>query len=291
MLRFLVKAAVVCGLLVVAGPASAATSTTTSVSTNWSGYVVAGAAPFTSVSATWTQPSVTCTPGRSSSSAFWVGLGGRSRGSNALEQMGTDADCDANGNANYSTWYEVLPAASVPLSVAVAPGDTITASVTVTGTTVDFALQNVTQGTSATKQVTAAAVDTSSAEWIAEAPSLCNRGLSSCRTQPLANFGSVAFSAASATAGGHTGTISDSAWSAEQISLRSGGSEFSRWRGAAAVAGTGAVPGDLSADGSSFTVAVDATAPTPSASPAPATTPVSPRLPRRPGWGRRFRWR
>ena len=49
--------------------------------------------------------------------------------------------------------------------------------------------------------------DISSAEWIAEAPSTCSQGLSSCTPLPLADFGTVQFTSASATTtDGHTGT-------------------------------------------------------------------------------------
>ena len=42
-----------------------------STSTNWSGYAVTGS-KFTSVSASWTQPKVTCSG--TAYSSFWVGL-------------------------------------------------------------------------------------------------------------------------------------------------------------------------------------------------------------------------
>ena len=76
----------------------------TSVSSNWSGYAVAGSAPdvsttFTSVSGQWVQPTASCTSSRSTYSAFWVGLGGFSESSQALEQIGTSADCTASGKA------------------------------------------------------------------------------------------------------------------------------------------------------------------------------------------------
>src|SRR5579884_3050474 len=60
-----------------------------SVSINWAGYVANGAS-FSDVRATWTQPAVRCLDpsGRriSSSSGFWIGLGGASFSSAGLEQ-------------------------------------------------------------------------------------------------------------------------------------------------------------------------------------------------------------
>src|SRR5207247_10400832 len=74
-----------------------------------------------------------------------------------------------------------------------------------------------------------------------------------CRTLPLANFGTLAFSASSArTVDGHTGTITDPAWSATAIQLQTGSGSFRRF---AAVSGAGASPSAVSADGSAFSVA------------------------------------
>jgi hypothetical protein len=45
----------------------------------------------------WVQPKVTCTAGQPSYSAFWVGLGGFSTDAQALEQIGTESNCDSRG--------------------------------------------------------------------------------------------------------------------------------------------------------------------------------------------------
>src|SRR5437868_1776579 len=63
------------------------------VSSNWAGYVVNGSdatvsTSFSSVSARWVAPKATCARGRATYSAFWVGLGGSSESSDALEQIG-----------------------------------------------------------------------------------------------------------------------------------------------------------------------------------------------------------
>ncbi len=65
--------------------------------------------------------------------------------------------------------------------------------------------------------------DTSSAEWIAEAPSQCD-GSGNCTPLPLSDFGTVDFTNATATANGHTGTISDSNWTAQPVALGANGS-------------------------------------------------------------------
>jgi hypothetical protein len=55
---------------------------------------------------------------------------------------------------------------------------------------------------------------------VAEAPSLC---FAQCRVAPLANFGTVNFSGSYTTGNGHTGSISDPAWSNDQIVMVTNG--------------------------------------------------------------------
>src|SRR3954451_2790503 len=86
----------------------AAAATSTETSSNWAGYVTTGGS-FSNVTATWVQPTVTCTPGVVSYSSFWVGLGGYGDGSQALEQIGTDADCTGSGRPVHSAWWEIVP--------------------------------------------------------------------------------------------------------------------------------------------------------------------------------------
>jgi hypothetical protein len=234
----------------------------TETSSNWSGYVVTAAKSFTTVSATSVVPRATCTAGQAASAAAWVGLGGDAEGSESLEQIGSELDCAASGTAAYSLWYELVPAASVPIRLAVAPGDHVAASVRVAGTRVTLRIANLTRGTRFAKTLTMAAPDTSSAEWIVEAPSACDaRGF--CRTVSLASFGKVAFANATATAGGHAGTISDAAWTATAVDLVSGGGQSFGPPGfggpgfddASSTSSAGAVPGALTANGAAFTVA------------------------------------
>ncbi len=192
-------------------------------SSNWAGYAVtplsgSAVASFTNVFGTWVQPAVNCSAGTPSYSAFWVGLGGSTQNSTSLEQIGTSADCAASGTPVYSAWYEILPAAPVSLKLLVRPGDTISAAVTISGKTVAMRLRNLTRHTVVNKKLKMAAPDTTSAEWIAEAPSSCDRS-GRCTTLPLANFGSVNFLKAAATASGHSGLIIDPAWTANAISL------------------------------------------------------------------------
>jgi hypothetical protein len=164
---------------------------TTDESTNWSGYALNGSdGQFTSVTASWTQPSVTCSSGRRSSetfSSFWVGLDGFS--SDSVEQTGTEADCDGR-TPDYFGWYEMFPADPVNFSNTVEPGDSFSASVTFSGTeTFTLVLTDHTQGWTQTITQNQTGLDRSSAEVITEAPSSDDGVL------PLADFGTVKFSA------------------------------------------------------------------------------------------------
>lgn len=265
MRKSLVVAGIAAAAAFMAGSAHAATAAPVDpqVSSNWSGYAVVStdqvAAPlsFTDVTGTWIQPRSSCTAGRTSSSAFWVGLGGYDTESQSLEQLGTGADCDgASATATNYAWWELVPASAVRIKLKIFPGDTITAAVLVSGQTITFSLRDVTRKTRFSKVLTTAqALDTGSAEWIAEAPSECE-SFGRCRVVPLTNFGTVTFTKAAAIANGHPGTILDPTWSASPIELISGGelSGFFQDLFGGDESGTGAVPGDVTADGRGFSV-------------------------------------
>jgi Peptidase A4 family len=249
-----------------AGASAQSISAQQQESQNWSGYVVQSSAgkSFSSVSGSWVEPSVA----QSSSdgySAFWVGIGGASNQSQALEQVGTSAQV-VNGQTTYNAWYELVPSAQVPLNMTIHPGDHISAKVNVNGTSVTISITDHTTGQSVNKTLQMNNPDTSSAEWIAEAPA-AELSDGSMQILPLADFGKVTFTQASATAGGHTGSISDPAWTPEQVDLTSaGGQQFIGGGPAFSAAGlgdgsqstAGATPGAVSNDGSSFTVTYNA---------------------------------
>jgi hypothetical protein len=238
--------------LAAAAPATADVSAPR-VSANWSGYAVAAAGvSFRDVTGSWVQPRATCTPGRASASAFWVGIGGLDRAAAALPQLGTEADCDARGRATYRAWWQVAPAARVAVALRVAPGDRIVAAVLVDGRRVTLTLKNATHGTRFSRTVTAArAPDVGSAEWIVEAPSTA---------APLADFGTVAFSRATAIGNGHAGPIDDPAWSATAIALDSRSAVgLGRYTPVARHELFGGLPSGLTDDGGGFAVAVQTT--------------------------------
>jgi hypothetical protein len=261
----------------VAGVGKAATA----VSSNWSGYAVTGAT-YSSVTGTWTEPAADCstTTRGSTASAFWVGLGGDSSGSDALEQAGTEADCTTTGAAHYTAWYELVPAASVRIPLVVSAGDRVSATVNVRGTTVTVEVGDLTTGRRIARTLKMASPDLRSAEWIAEAPA----AVTSAGTEvlPLTDFGSVAFSDAHATTtSGATGTISDSAWTATRIELeaRSGGPDGSGDPGrqfAAQISAAEAVPTTLGSSGSSFKVTWKTAAAAPTERDIPGATSFPP---------------
>ncbi len=242
--------AALAALIVLAAPTGAGASTWATTSSNWAGYATSSpGTTFRHVSGTWVAPAAHCGSGGRRYSAVWLGLGGLHTTSRALEQVGTEADC-AGGKGYYSAWYEIVPAAPIRLSLTVRPGDTMSASVGVSGRSVKLFLADRSRGTSFTKQLDVAQVDVSSAEWIVEAPSAC--GARGCRALPLANFGTTSFAAVKATsATGHTGSISDPAWSAVAITLstRARGLRFTTDQSS----GT-AAPADLSPAGDAFAV-------------------------------------
>src|SRR5207248_5284441 len=88
----------------------------TETSTNWAGYAVTHRKPFGSITGKWVQPVATCSDLTSTFSAFWVGLGGFSQSSFAVEQTGTLANCSA-GTPYYTAWYELYPKPPVMLKL------------------------------------------------------------------------------------------------------------------------------------------------------------------------------
>ncbi len=175
-----------------------------SQSTNWSGYAITGAAgSITSVSGSWIVPAVTGTS--TAYAAFWTGIDGAN--SNTVEQTGT-MSAIVNGQPTYYAWYEFYPAGMVEITTGsqytVNPGDTISATVTYTGSstitighgrhattttqsTFEISISDTPAGWTYTTTGTVNNAALSSAEWIAEAPS------SQAGILPLANFGTVQF--------------------------------------------------------------------------------------------------
>jgi Peptidase A4 family len=201
-------------------------------SLNWSGYASINST-FSDVRGTWIQPTATCN-GKSTYSSFWVGLDGYN--SSTVEQLGTEADC-SHGKPVYYAWWEMFPNASHTISFfTVTPGVSYTAEVRSDGGD-DFTL-TLSGGVNTPFTLTTvlgAEPSLSSAEWIAEAPSMCAK---SCRELPLTDFGTVNFSGAAANGG----AINNSAWSFDPLTMATSGGTVK------------AAPSSLNPTGSGFSV-------------------------------------
>lgn len=251
LVRVWLLSAVAAAVVLLCAPAALADSIDSS---NWSGYAVhRQGVSYHKVVGRWVEPGATCVPGRQSFSSFWVGLGGYSQSSSALEQVGTEVDCTRSGLLSSSAWYELVPAPSIPFDLNVSPGDQLSATVTVDGHRVVVALSDLTRHTGFSKVLNAGPVDISSAEWIAEAPSDCVTP-TACQTLPLADFGSAPFGSAFAqSTDGHAGAITDPRWRWTNIRLVPEGRRFVINNGSGSAIGA-ATASPLRSDGTAFTV-------------------------------------
>jgi hypothetical protein len=182
--------------------ASAAANQTTEIgsgantSRNWSGYAATGGT-FTGVSGSWTVPSVVAASENAAADAIWVGVGGIS--SNDLIQIGTQAIAQ-NGIVSYEAWYELLPATSIPISITVHAGDSMTASLVQNQSNEwQISIRDNTNGQSFATTISYGS-SLSSAEWIEEMPSDQTGYI------PLDNFSVVSFTNVSAIENGNSVT-------------------------------------------------------------------------------------
>jgi hypothetical protein len=161
-------------------------------STNWAGYADT-AGTYKSISASWTQPTGTCSSSGDQYAAFWVGIDGYSSAS--VEQTGTQIDCIGK-TAEYSAWYEMYPGPAEDYSNTLKPGDALTATVTwLGGDKFSLYIDDSTEGWSHTTDATLSSTPArTSAEVIVEAPCCSNSG----GILPLADFHSVTFTGATA---------------------------------------------------------------------------------------------
>ena len=173
------------------------------VSLDWAGYSATGT-PINTVSGSWTQPAANCSSGKATQSAFWVGIDGFAPTDTTVQQVGTDADCSKGSKkvpskASYYAWFEMYPGPLVVLNTAsfpVAPTDVLTASVTQVGAAYQLAIIDVGHWTFSTTQAVSTTPLNASGEWIVEAPTTCKG--TKCKPVLLTDFGSVAFTGATA---------------------------------------------------------------------------------------------
>jgi hypothetical protein len=155
----------------------------TNKSSNWFGYnqgaLEQGGKLFNSITGTWTVPTATQhVKGKAESSSDWIGIGGGCIDAgctvtdSTLIQTGTEQDVASNGKASYSAWWEVIPAPSITISMKVAPGDHMQASI---AEAVPFSnvwtitLKDVTRNETFTQTVPYSSTH-ATAEWIEETP-------------------------------------------------------------------------------------------------------------------------
>jgi hypothetical protein len=179
----------------VPGPLGVRAESTTAawVARNWSGYAI-NTSVYTSVSGTWTVPTVSAPPHPTNSaqySATWVGIDGFNLRDHNLIQAGTEQDWNY-GTPSYQAWWEILPMGETVIpGITVRPGDAMTVSIVKGVPDWTITVSDATTGqTFTTKQTFRGKGE--SAEWIQEAPTVGGR------VAPLANFGTVDFSDATA---------------------------------------------------------------------------------------------
>jgi hypothetical protein len=171
-------------------------------STNWSGYADdnTGGNTYSAVSATWTEPTASCTS-TTSLAAFWVGIDGYS--SDSVEQDGTLIECYGR-TAYYYTWWEMYPTNDIQVvGETLRPGDSISASVVRSGSSYTLKVTDSSRsGDNVSEVESCSSCANSSAEWVAEAPS------GSGGVEPLSNFGTWTSSNSDVTANSGSGVIS-----------------------------------------------------------------------------------
>jgi hypothetical protein len=155
--------------------------------------------------------------------------------STTVEQDGTLIEC-YKGVAYYYSWWEMYPTNDIQtVGSTVAPGDSISASVTRSGTSYTLKLTDSTHtANSFSTTQTCSSCANSSAEWIAEAPS------SSTGIEPLTHFSNWGESSATVTKGTTKGVISS--FTDDEITMVDSGGLVK------------AQPGALNASGNGFTV-------------------------------------
>ncbi|KAG9313784.1 peptidase A4 family-domain-containing protein [Chiua virens] len=166
-------------------------------SANWAGALWdESAATFTSITGTFTVPTLTGPDGAASA---WVGIDGDTCKS-AILQTGVDFTI-RNGETSYDAWYEWFPDSAYDFSgINITAGDVMRVTVTASSTTSGNAtIENLTNGrTVSTSLNSTSPLCKQNAEWIVEDFQM-DGGLVS-----FANFGTVTFTDAKAT--GQSGT-------------------------------------------------------------------------------------
>jgi hypothetical protein len=170
-------------------------------SANWSGYAEEGG-PYTSVTGTFTVPSLTTSATCSELTSEWVGIDGVSN--TDLIQAGvmesninpTTGSCSPSSTYVWP-WWEILPASAAGVNLTVNPGDSLTVSITQSqGTKWVIDITDNTTGAKSSVQKTYSG-PAKSAEWIVEAPTsdqVCKGQCNLAPYSPAVAFSNVNYS-------------------------------------------------------------------------------------------------
>jgi hypothetical protein len=180
-----------------------------------------------------------------------VGIGGKT--SNDLIQAGVYEIANSDGST-YQVWYELLPDDSVPVNLAVHPGDSISAAILETSPDIwNIVITNNTSKKQFEKTVQYQS-SLSSAEWIQERP------LIDGTLTPLSGYTPVTFTGATAIQNGMRVSLVQTG--AQEINLIDAPSQLAL-----------SVPSPISTDGTSFSVSRTSATVTPADSAIATTIP------------------
>jgi Peptidase A4 family/Putative Ig domain len=172
-------------------------SVPTVLSSNWSGYVELNG-PFTTVTGTFSVPSLLAGTPHGDLLAEWVGIDGGD-GDNSLIQAGFNESPDASSPSGFDIqpWWEILPSAETFISsVQIHPGDQVTVNIAqISAGQWSIALTDDTDGQSFTI-VRNYSGPASTAEWIVEALTVSGKVATLAPYTPVVNFSDLGFSAA-----------------------------------------------------------------------------------------------
>jgi Peptidase A4 family len=173
-----------------------------SQSNNWSGYnqgMLEKNVQFHQISGTWTVPTATQhKAGEAEYSASWIGIGGGcvnaqcTVADTTLIQAGTSQNVDSAGAASYDAWYELIPAPSISVSLAVNAGDQVHVDIREgTPELWTILIQNLTSGQSFSTTLPYAS-SYATAEWIEETPVVIDNS-GNASVGPMPNLSTATF--------------------------------------------------------------------------------------------------
>ena len=162
-------------------------------------------------------------------------------GDPGLEQIGTNANCDARGRPTYFAWFEVLPYIAYPITAKVRPAARSPPPSPSTAMR-PVAAPDSDARWSVTKNLSSPAPEPRRRSGSSRLPLACDAY--ACAPKRLANFGSVSITDVVAGTTSDSSALADPSWSISAIRLAP----------ADPTAAPGAVPAPVSADGEAFSV-------------------------------------